>query len=417
MKVAIRHHTIRALILALSAAACAASVADPSGVLGAPDAGLPPPNHANSDASGIPDAIQAMPASVRIAAGDAHTCALTSGGRLKCWGHNGDGQLGSNSTVSSLVPVDVNGLPSGITAVTAGDAHTCVLTSGGGVKCWGDNGYGQLGNNSTVNSPVPVDVNGLPSGVVAVTAGDVHTCAVTAGGGLKCWGRNVNGELGNNSNVNSLVPVDVNGLPSGATALAAGTAHTCVLTSSGSVKCFGDNGSGQLGNNSKVTSLVTIDVNGLSSGVTALAAGSAHTCALGSSGRVKCWGRGAFGELGNNGTEGSLVPVDAIGLTSGVIAVTAGDYHTCALTFGGGVKCWGDNGEGQLGDNSKVKSLVSVDVNSLTSGVTSVAAGYKHTCAFTSGGSLKCWGSNNYGQLGNNTKVKGLVPADVVGFP
>jgi hypothetical protein len=149
---------------------------------------------------------------VTVSAGSAHTCALTAAGGAKCWGLNESGRLGNNSDVESHVAVSVVGLSSGVAAIVAGGGHSCALTTGGGVKCWGNNSFGQLGNNSLIASQVPVDVLGLGTTVVAIAAGGLHTCARTSAGGIKCWGDNFWGGLGNNSTLNSSVPVDVVGL-------------------------------------------------------------------------------------------------------------------------------------------------------------------------------------------------------------
>ena len=257
--------------------------------------------------------------------------------------------------------------------VATGLDHTCVLNSGGGVKCWGDNNSGQLGDGTTTKRPTPVDVSGLTSGVIAIAAGggagSGHTCAVTGGGGVKCWGLNLDGQLGDNSFTSMMqtAPVDVSGLTSGATAITAGTSHTCAVSGGGGVKCWGWDSFGQLGDGTSYPMRrAPVDVSGLSSGATAIAAGNAHTCALTSGGGVKCWGDNVYGELGDNSTTMRLAPVDVSGLASGATSVATGNGHTCAMTGSGGVKCWGDNGSGQLGDNSTTRRLTPVDVVGLS---------------------------------------------------
>jgi alpha-tubulin suppressor-like RCC1 family protein len=351
-----------------------------------------------------------------IAAGGYHTCALVAGGGVKCWGMNDDGQLGDSTTTDRSTPVDVVGLTSGVTAIVAGDSHTCALLSDGGVKCWGYNDYGQLGNGTTTHSSTPVDVVGLASGVTAIAAGGLHTCAIAPGGGVRCWGNDYFGQLGDGTTTHSSTPVDVVGLDQGVTVIAAGFGHTCALTSGGGAKCWGGNGAGQLGDGTTYQSNTPVDVVGLVSGVTAIAGGGGHTCALAGAGRAKCWGGNGDGALGDGTTTQRSTPVDIVGLGSGVAALAAGYEHTCALVSGGGVKCWGKNTEGQLGNNTAQNSSTPVDVVGLGSGVAAIVAGYVHTCALTSGGGVKCWGWNPYGQLGDGTTNPSSTPVDVVGL-
>ncbi len=187
---------------------------------------------------------------VAIAAGASHNCAVMANGAVKCWGQNLGGTLGDGTTIDSNTPVDVVGFPASgvVVEVAAGGFFNCVRTTPGAVKCWGFNSEGQLGNNTGVDSSTPVDVSGLASGVASISTGDGHACARTTGGAMKCWGRNGSGQVGDGTNTTRLAPVDVSGLASGVTAIDAnGGSHTCALTSSG-VRCWGQNDLGQLGN-------------------------------------------------------------------------------------------------------------------------------------------------------------------------
>ena len=225
-----------------------------------------------------------------VAAGYLHTCALTTGGRVLCWGGNEDGELGDGTTVDWLTPGQVSGLASGVAALTVGTRHSCVLTTGGGVLCWGDNEVGQLGDGTTTNRLTPTPVSGLGSGVAAISAGEWHTCALTTAGGVVCWGLNINGELGDGTTTNRLTPTPVIGLDSGIAALSGGSLHTCALTTGGGVLCWGDNFDGQLGDGTTTTRSTPGLVNGLGSGVAAVWAGGYHTCVVTTGGGALCWG-------------------------------------------------------------------------------------------------------------------------------
>jgi alpha-tubulin suppressor-like RCC1 family protein len=369
-----------------------------------------------------------VPQFLAITTGMDQTCALTAGGGVKCWGGNEFGQLGNGTTDHySTPPVDVIGLTSGVSAISAGDVYTCALTAVGGVKCWGNHEYGQLGNGTTTYdsffSNTAVDVRGLTSGVSDISTGRTHACALTIAGGVKCWGKNDYGQLGDGSEIDSSTPVDVSGLTSGVSAISAGGSHTCALTVRGGIMCWGDNKNGQLGNGTNRRADTPIEVDGLTSGVSAISAGGTHTCALTTDGGVKCWGENEFGELGNGATYFSMTPVDVIGLTSGVSAISAGGSHTCALTLRGAVMCWGNNGNGQLGQKASWRDKllgttpyrrVPVDASGLASGVSAISAGTFHTCALTAGSGVKCWGNNGNGQLGDGTTNERNTPVDVV---
>jgi alpha-tubulin suppressor-like RCC1 family protein len=371
----------------------------------------------------IPVDVPSLTSSVAaIAAGNDHTCALTAQGGVKCWGGNKFGQLGDGTTTDSATPVDVSGMTSGVVALVAGGNHTCTLTAQGGVKCWGENDIGQLGDGTITDRYTPMDVSGLTSGIASLSTGNEHTCALTTQGGVKCWGWNYFGQLGNGVLHYSITPVEVSGLTSGVVSLKAGGAYnsgsdyTCALIAQGGVKCWGYNANGQLGDGTTINRHMPVDVSGLTSGATALTTGGDHTCALTAQGGVKCWGWNNDGQLGDGTTTHRYTPVDVSGLSSGATAIAAGGDHTCALTTQGGVKCWGDNRFGQLGDGTTNDSDTAVDVSSLMSGVAALAAGGDHSCALTTQGGVKCWGWNNDGQLGDGTTTDRYTPVDVSGL-
>jgi alpha-tubulin suppressor-like RCC1 family protein len=239
-----------------------------------------------------------------------------------CWGDDADGQLGNGGATDSPTPVRASSI-TGVTAIAAGGGHTCALTSAGGVECWGFNSYGQVGDGTTTNRASPVPVSGLASGVTAIAAGNNHTCALTASGTVQCWGFGFYGQLGNASIASSSVPVAVTALPSAATAIATGGTHSCALIPSGAstannassaIWCWGDDQSGQLGDNQNVDSLVPVEVVSLGSGAAAITAGTAHTCALFAGGGAQCWGWNVSGQLGCDTNQDTLAPVSVCGL-------------------------------------------------------------------------------------------------------
>ena len=360
----------------------------------------------------VPPAAHAGERAVLVAGGHRHTCAVTASGKVLCWGSNAYGQLGDGTNGWRLTPTTVSGLGANVQGIAAGGggfagdgfSHTCALTAAGGVMCWGSNSHGQLGNNSTTDSPTPVQVSGLTSGVNAIAAGGAHTCALTDAGAVLCWGLNENGQLGNGSLTNRWTPVQVNGITSGATSITAGHSHTCAVVG-GAAKCWGYGLDGQLGTGTQDDSGVPIQVVGLTNGVASITAGQHFTCAVTVGGAAKCWGTNEYGELGiGTQTPWELSPVQVSGLTSGIVGVAAGWYHACAVTNAGAVLCWGNNSSGELGDGTNNPHLTP-EPSHLTAGARGLDLGSHHSCAITAGGAVRCWGFNGNGALGNNSTL------------
>jgi alpha-tubulin suppressor-like RCC1 family protein len=310
---------------------------------------------------------------VAISAGHSTSCAVLGDGTARCWGNNTSGQLGNGDcsgfnnplchhppleVVFEKTPVQV-GLGDAV-EIGNGLIHTCALLKNGTVRCWGGNGEGQLGRDLGLNPfPYPVEVSGLTH-AIAISVGDRYACALLKDGKARCWGHNTSGQLGNGSTTNSTVPVDVVGLK-GAVAISAGALHTCAALASGAVLCWGRNYYGQLGNGSTTNSTVPVAVAGLK-GAVAISAGALHTCAALGSGAVRCWGANQYGQLGI-GTKitGSKVPV-GVPFLGGTRKVTAGSLHTCALLNDGTARCWGRNFSGQLGNGTTIGSAFPVTV-------------------------------------------------------
>lgn len=351
-----------------------------------------------------------------VAAGSAHSCALTAAGGVECWGWNQYGQLGDGTTQDRHSPVAVAGLSNGVVAISVGDVHSCALTVAGAVKCWGSNDRNQLGDGTSTRRSTPVAVSSLSSGVVAISAGGSHSCATTATGGVKCWGFNTSGQLGDGTTADRKRPVAVSGLSSGVVAIATGAVHSCALTSSFAVKCWGGNYRGQLGDGTATARSTPAPVASLSSGVAAIAAGGGHSCAVTHAGAARCWGSNDFGELGDGTTTERRRPVAVSGLSSGVVAITASFGHSCISTREGAAKCWGWNLFGQLGDGTATNRSSPVAVSGLSRGVVAIRAGNTHSCALTLGGGARCWGLNGSGAIGDGTTTGRLVPTPVSGF-
>jgi alpha-tubulin suppressor-like RCC1 family protein len=367
-----------------------------------------------------------------IRAGESHTCALLSTGDVRCWGRPTYGQLGYGN--SFPVGADANSpqypypysagnvpLMGKATKIAVGLNHTCALLDTGFVRCWGVNNFGQLGLNSmqNVGDAEPITNFGYVSlGGIAtsISAGYNHTCALMDTGNVRCWGYNGHGQLGygntenvgDNEQAHRYGDVEV-GAP--VKDIVAGGNHTCVITTTNKVRCWGYNGHGQLGLNNTTTvgnndkPSLAADVNLGGGNPVQLSAGGNHTCALIDNGYVRCWGYNGHGQLGYGNTSTRWTPGGDVVTGSKVLQVTTGGDYTCALLNTGTIKCWGYGYYGQLGygdRNSQYSPVTTAGGNVDLSGATAyrVATGLSHTCALLSTGAARCWGRNNFGQLG-----------------
>jgi alpha-tubulin suppressor-like RCC1 family protein len=323
-----------------------------------------------------------------VAGGVSHSLAVDSAGHVWAWGYNAYGQLGNNSTTQSAVPVEA-AIPGTATImrVAGGGYHSLALDSAGHVWAWGYNAYGQLGNNTTTDSHVPVQVSfGSGVTITAIAAGRYHSLALDSAGHVWAWGYNAYGQLGDDTVVTRHTPVlvETGGFATpltGVTSIAAGWYHSLALDSAGHVWAWGYNAYGQLGNNSTGQSSLAVQVT-LPSGasVTHIAPGGYHSLALDSTGRLWSWGYNAYGQLGTNDVANRLVPTLAVGAPVGT-AIAGGGYHSLLLDGAGHVWTAGDNHYGQLGNGStQSQSTTFVGVANLTN-VTTIAAGGSHSLA------------------------------------
>jgi len=315
----------------------------------------------------------------------------------------GGSNLSANGAGGSAKAKTTVAVRSGIAraAIASGGQHSCALLSSARVLCWGSNEYGQLGNGTADWTGIPVEVGHLPN-ASQISSGKWHSCALVEGGEVQCWGNDFYGQLGDGErDTSSHVPVAATGL-SGVTEVAAGAFHTCALLETGHVDCWGWNGTGQLGTGNKIEHTTPTPVPGITNAV-AIAAGGDDTCVLLPEGHVSCWGDNLYGELGNGASKGiSSVPVEVPGI-SGATAVSTGPTKTCVLLTGGSVDCWGYNGAGGLGDGTLEESNSPVEVHEVA-GATAISAG-EANCALIEGGTVSCWGNDNYGELGQGAPV------------
>ena len=349
------------------------------------------------------------------------TCVVTSTGLVKCWGGNDYGQLGEGVALNATntfktTPVTVANL-NGVKQVAMGYTHACAITQTGAVSCWGDNNKGQLGDGTQTQRLQATPVLGLAAKATQLALSYDSSCALLETGLVQCWGSNSQGELAiPSTTVFSASPKTLTiGSNLKAKRLVAGNHHVCAISENNSLFCWGANDNGQLGINDKVRRYQATQVT-VTGSVQQVAAGFAHTCAANGT-NVYCWGINDKGQLGISNTTDAISPMLVTNLSGGVSSLALGKDHSCAVTTDNKTYCWGSRYAGQTAQtvDSTALDTQATQVSSLA-GKRELSAGDFHTCSIEGAGLVKCWGKNDLGQLANGSSAAQSATAVSVTF-
>ncbi|AKU93977.1 BNR repeat domain protein [Labilithrix luteola] len=349
------------------------------------------------------------------AAGTTHTCATSNSGALYCWGANDHGQLGIRSTDNRLTPAFVN-LEGGTRELALGIDFTLAAMTSGAVHAWGANTLGAFGNgtdgaNDYRDTPFPIQAL---SDIAYVAANAWHGCAISRSGFASCWGYNASGVVGNGSAAPEILFPAAVVQPEAFVSLSTNTSHACAVGVSGALYCWGSNAYGQLGlENLTKVAVPTLVPNLVSAAdLAAVACGNEHTCVLTRTGGVRCWGSNRLGQLGIGNTEAREHAVDTLAPSSASRQIVAGDDYTCVVSSSGAVQCWGLV-YGTVSPLGAPPDGVLRPNNVNLGPAAFLAAGAHHVCARMLDNHLRCWGANSAGQIGDGTRTDRADPVDV----
>lgn len=372
--------------------------------------------------SGVPSRSSPR-AALSIAAAHHFTCALTVDGTAYCWGLNSNGQLGNGSIDSSNVPVLVS-TSTRFSAIAAADRSVCALSIGGDVWCWG-----QVPGQSSGASPTPVEQVAAAQPLRSIVVGSEFACGLDANGTAYCWGVNHNGQLGVGDTTARATPTPVAGALE-FTELSAGFWHTCGIASAGAAYCWGDNSFGESGGGPAVSRVLVPTAVGTPEPLSSIDAGAVLACGIAASGSAYCWGGNASAQLGDGTTTTRFTPtLVAGGISFATIRAARNNQstgHTCGIARDGTAYCWGYDTHGQTGTlatdscagdglPSAVACTRSPTIVAGLGDAVAIDAGVVHSCAISSTGTMRCWGFNAEGELGDGTNTERPTPRPISG--
>jgi alpha-tubulin suppressor-like RCC1 family protein len=359
----------------------------------------------------------------KISGGQSHSLAIDKNGRAWAWGGNASGRLGDNSIVSKLTPVSVLGAVKTFCEITAGNAYSIAIDKNGRAWGWGYNLSGQLGDNSITSKLTPVSVQGAVKTFCKISGGQNHSLTIDKNGRAWAWGQNTSGQLGLGGIISVFTPVTITGATKTFCAISAGDGFSTAIDKNGRAWAWGANNGGQLGDNSIVQKTSPVSVLGTVRTFCKITGGgvvnsSSFTLALDKNGRAWSWGYNGVGQLGNNAVTSQLTPVSILGAVKTFCQISNGVNQPFALAIdkNGRAWAWGVNGNGQLGNNTVISQRTPVSVLGAIKTFCKVSVGGFHSLAIDKNGRLWAWGNNSNGQLGNNTSANSaLTPVSVLG--
>jgi alpha-tubulin suppressor-like RCC1 family protein len=375
---------------------------------------------------------------IKISAGAYNTAVIDNKNSTWLWGSNNSGQLGDGTTIFRTTPVSVAGAVKTFCHISVGklenverNNHTIAIDKAGRAWAWGDNFYGQLGDNTTTSRCTPVSVAGAVKTFCHISAGDSHTVALDKSGRAWAWGANFYGQLGDNTTTSRRTPVSLLGAVKTFCHISAGGSHTVALDKSGRAWAWGSNDWGQLGDTADIENdfttsrLTPVSVAGAVKTFCHISAGRLHTVALDKSGRAWAWGGNFSGELGVGYTEYydedddffygefEATPVSVAGTVKTFCHISSGTGRTFAIDKSGRAWAWGDNFFGELGDGTNIDRCTPVSVAGVVKTFCYISAGYEHAVAIDKSGRAWAWGNNFSGQLG--VGFTNFTPNSVIG--